>query len=400
MAGQNFHITGGSDRVLFDEMELLQSQGHEVIPFCASSSKNEPSKWSEFFPAAASFDSPGLSDVAKYVFSRAAQVKLKSLLDVVRPDLAHLHIYYGKLTASILSPLSERGIPIVQTLHEYKVVCPVYTLTSNGRACNECSGFDFYNVILNRCNRGSLSRSIVSCVESYVSYLLGSVKRIDHFVAVSDYLREKVVSMGIPASKVTTVHNFVEFESLVPNYEVGSHFVYFGRIEKNKGVWTLIKAFEKLPQLKLTIVGEGGELRAIKEYCVNSKGGLKNISFLGFLNRNELRPILQSAVCIIVPSVWDETFGLTAAEALAYGKPVIASRIGGIPEVLSEGEDSLLVTPGSVDELISAVEHLSIRPALAVEMGRQGRKNVEAKFSKEKHYEKLLSVYEGVRAGR
>ena len=394
MAGQNFHVVGGSDRVFFDEIRLLEEYGHQIAPFCAQSELNLPTQWSKFFPIAASFDSPGVLDVMRYVYSASSRKGIEALLSEFSPDVAHLHIYYGKLTASILKPLRDRGIPVVQTLHEYKVVCPTYLLTSNGEFCESCSGFQFYNAALNKCNRSSLVRSIISTVESYVSLALGSVDKIDHFIAVSDFLRGQVIKMGVPEDKITTVHNFIELEDYQPKYEPGEYFLYFGRVEKNKGVWPLVKAFESLGACKLLIVGIGSELQNLKRYCEGHPVLSGNVSFLGFMNRQELVPIIQNAFCTIVPSIWNETFGLTVAESLACGKPVIASRIGGIPEIVEDGEDAVLVEPNSPGAIVEAVEFLLKNRSSIAEMGAIGRSNIANKFSRERHYAGLVRVYE------
>lgn len=396
MAGQNYHVTGGSDRVLLDEVELLTAAGHEVIPFCAHSKRNLESAWGEYFPPSADLERPGLMDVAKFIYNPSAGRMIQSLIASHRPDIAHLHIYYGKLTGAILKPLEREGIPIVQTLHEYKVVCPTYLLTSQGQFCDACSGFKFYRAPFNRCNKGSFSRTLISTVESYASLLLGSVSKISMFIAVSEFLRTQVISMGVPAQKVVTIHNFIDTEQYVPNYEVGRYFIFFGRLEDNKGLWTLLSAFERLPHLQLVIIGDGSANIALRGFCSGHSILRKNVTFLGFKSKSELAPLVHGAICTIVPSIWNETFGLTVAESLAMGKPVIASRIGGIPEVVEEGVDALLVEPGDVEDLIDAIVTISCTPSRSREMGRRGRENMHSKFSKEKHLSRLLSVYKKV----
>jgi glycosyltransferase involved in cell wall biosynthesis len=395
LAGQNYHVTGGSDRVLIDEIDLLNSKGHMAIPFAAANENNLKTEWSDFFPNdCADLKKPRLKDVFQYIYSGESRRSVSRLLDNFKPDVFHCHIYYGKLTSSILSEVKDRGIPLVQTLHEYKTVCPVYTLTSNGSLCESCSGFKFYNATLNRCNQDSLVRSAVSTVESYVSLYFGSVSKFDHFISVSDFLRDKVISMGVPENKVTTIHNFTDASDFSPSFVRGEYFVYFGRIERLKGVWELVKSFEKLSDLTLVVVGHGGELSALKEYCATNN--LTNINFVGFKAKADLGVIMESAIATIAPSIWYETFGLTLTESFAYGKPVIASNIGGMSEVVEHGQDGLLVQPGCIEELTTAIRYLADNRSVAVEMGRQGRINLERKFNRELHYEKLVGLYENL----
>ena len=217
-AGQNYHIRGGSERYQFALAQLLHHYGHQVIPFAAEHPKNEITPWSKYFPRRIDFEQPSPKDLLEFVYSRSAALSMESLLCDHQIDLAHLHIYYGQLTTSILSPLKKADVPIVQTLHEYKIVCPVYTLLSDNNICQACNGHAFWQATLKRCNRGSLSRSILSTVESSVSRMLGSVSKIDHFIAVSDFQREKLIELGLLADKVTTVHNFIDTSDYQPKY--------------------------------------------------------------------------------------------------------------------------------------------------------------------------------------
>lgn len=396
MAGQNYRITGGSDRVLLDEIDLLNENGHHAIPFAAAHPDNLKSPWNEYFPETADFNNPSIKDVGRYIYNPAAAKSIRKLIEDFKPDIVHCHIYYGKLTASIIAPVKTGKVPLVQTLHEYKALCPVYTLVSNGSICEKCSGFRFYNAALQKCNRGSLSRSVVSTVESYVSHALGSIRLFDHFIAVSDFLKNKAVEMGIPENKITTVHNYTDASQYVPNYEAGNYFVYFGRIEDIKGIWLLVAAFTKLHNLRIVMVGTGNAFQALVEHVERNQ--LKNIEILGFKTKTELGAIIKGCIATIAPSIWFETFGLTITESFSYGKPVIASRIGGITEVVRHEVDGLLVEPGNEDQLTAAIEYMASHRQQASAMGQAGRHNVETKFSRSGHYQKLLSVYETVKA--
>jgi glycosyltransferase involved in cell wall biosynthesis len=395
LGGQNFHVKGGSDRVLVDEFALLSENGHAVAPFCAASPDDLPTEWSRFFPRkTAELVEPGAVDVARYVYSVDAKRAVKRFVRAFRPDVFHLHIYYGKLTASILPAIEAAGVPIVQTMHEFKAVCPAYQLSSNGTACEKCSGFRYYNAALNRCNRNSLARSIVSTVESYISLWSGSISKIDRFIAVSDFQAGKVAEMGVPGSKITTVHNFVDAGAIEPCFRKGTYFIFCGRLESIKGVWPLIRAFEQMGDQRLVVVGDGSERAALEHFCAQRR--MTNVAFAGFRGGRELGDLVRGAIASIVPSICYETFGLSAAESLAYGKPVIASRIGGLPEVVCDEEDAFLIEPGDVEQLKVAVRRLSSSRAMAESMGRAGRRNVERKFSRNEHYRKLMSVYRSV----
>lgn len=393
-AGQNYQLRGGSERYQFILSELLEKNGHTVIPFAAANPKNLSSKWSSYFPRGVNFEHPSWLDLAQFIYSIPAAEAIKRLLKNHPLDVAHLHIYYGQLTASILAPLQQAGVPIVQTLHEYKIVCPVYTLVSQGEICQACQGHNFWYATLRRCNRGSVARSLLSTIESYVSKLLGSVRLINHFIAVSHFQRQKVIELGVPAEKVTTIHNFIDTKTIKPNSKPGEYFLYFGRLERLKGLFTLIEAAASLKEIPLLIVGDG-EARLELEQLIE-QNQYTHIQLLGFKQGNELTELIYHSICTVVPSEWYETFGFTLVESFAQGRPVIASNIGGISEVVTDRVDGILVPPRNAAVLREKMLWLAEHPHDAVAMGQAGRRKVETLFNSNVHYEKLMDVYRKV----
>lgn len=392
--GQNYHIRGGSDQYLLALEKLLRQRGHEIIPFAAAHPQNQPSDWSIFFPDAIDFKRPGLGDALRFVYSPGAARAMSKLLERRTPDIAHLHIYYGQLTASILKPLREAGVPIVQTLHEYKVVCPTYSLFAHGKVCEACDGRHFWRAAARRCNRGSFARSALSAAEAYVSKWLGAVDKIDHFVAVSDFLRDKVISLGLSPDKITTVHNFMDCTDVVPADAPGGYLLYFGRLERIKGIYTLLEAVAPLRNTPVLIVGDGNEKLSLLHEI--ARRGLDHVKLLGFKHGQELHDLIRGSVCTIAPSECYETFGLTLLESFAHGRPVVASRIGGMTEVVADGDDGFLVQPGEATELRERLLWLMEHPVDALEMGRRGRVKVEEQFSPERHYEQIMAIYKSV----
>lgn len=392
--GQNYRVTGGSDVYLLELEKLLRRFGHEVIPFAARHPQNLPTEWNSFFPPAADFEHAGPRDLFQYIYSFPARAAVARLLAAKEVDLAHLHIYYGKLTGSILGPLRAKGIPVVQTLHEYKILCPTYQLLDHGEICQACGGKAFWQAVRKRCNRGSMARSFLSAVESYVSRACGNVSGIDHFIAVSDFVRNKVIELGLPAEKVTTVHHFIDTRGTQPNLLPGEYFLYFGRIEPGKGIFTLIDAFRPMRDQRLLIVGGGSALPEVER--IIEQEGLDHIKTIGFKRGVELENLIRGSICTIAPSQWYETFGLTLVETFALGRPVVVSSIGGMTEIVSDGVDGLLSLPGDADALREKILWMASHRQAATEMGIMGRKKVEERFSPDIHYQKILSVYQKV----
>lgn len=389
---QNHFVRGGSDRYFFTMAEILQKHGHKVIPFTAANPKNEPSEWDKYFPRAADFEKPRPIDLLRFIYSSDAAKSIQSLLKDTDVDIAHFHIYYGKLTASILGHLKDAGIPLIQTLHEYKITCPVYSHLSKDVICEDCEGKHFWRALPKKCNRGSLARTALSVVESYVSRHLGSVDKFDHFISVSNFLRKKMIQYGVPENKISTVHNFTDVTNFTPNYDEGEYILYFGRVHRSKGIMTLIEAAAPLEHVPLYIVGDGEAMPEVKQFIENN--GCEHIHLLGFKSGDELKELIQKSICTVLPSEWYENCPMSVLESYAYGKPVIGADIGGIPELIVDGEDGFLVPSAEIEPLREKLQWMGEHKNKAVEMGRIGRIKMEREFNAEIHYQKICHIYD------
>ncbi len=388
---QNYHVRGGSDRYFFTLAELLQKHGHRVIPFTAANPNNEPSEWEHYFPRGADFVHPGAGDLLRFLYSHDAVKSIRRLLKNTNIDLAHFHIYYGKLTASILEVLKRDGIPLIQTLHEYKLTCPVYSHLSNDQICEACEGKHFWRALPKRCNRGSLARTALSVTESYISKMLGAVKKFDHFISVSHFLRKKAISHGIPEDKISTVHNFVDVSDITPNFSIGNYVLYFGRVHQSKGILTLVKAAVPLTHVPIYIVGDGEAMPEVQH--IIEQNGCQHIHLLGFKQGDALRELITNSICTVLPSEWYENCPMSVLESYAYGKPVIGADIGGIPELIVDGVDGFLVPSGKQETLRERLLWMFEHKNDAAEMGRIGRYKMETEFNADIHYEKIMNVY-------
>lgn len=392
---QNYFVKGGSDSYFFELETLLKRRGHEVVPFVAKNPANRPSEWSDFFPDGADFERPGLKDVGRYIYSSQAKTHIANLFGRFTPELAHFHIYYGKVTASVLNEFRKRGIPIVQTLHEYKLICPVYTCFRDGEICEKCSPGHYASVLLHRCNRDSLVRSALSFVEAAVSHKLGAIAGIDHFISVSHFHRKKMIEKGIPAGKVSTVHNFLNLDAFRPSHSVGKYVLYYGRIEKLKGLDTFVAAAKLLPGIRFAIAGDGAYKAQLVEVVTQQK--IENVEFLGFITGEKLHDTVRESVCTVLPAQWYENCPMSVLETLALGRPALGTDIGGIPELIQDSVDGYVFKVGNAYQLAEKIEGLWMRRHdAAIEMGAAGRAKVQAEFGEERHYRKLLEIYAAV----
>lgn len=393
----NHHrIIGGSDSVYFNTSELLRESGHEVVQFAAASEQDLLSPHTSYFPQGLDLQNARLRDLGRFLRNTEACVAIDSLIEDAGPfDIAHLHIYYGRLTASILPVLKQHGVPIVQTIHEYKLACPIYTMERDGDVCDKCVEGSTLNILRHRCKGGSLAKSIVVLAEFWASRLQGDVRLLDRIICVSDFQRNLMERAGIPSEKLTTLHNFVdptEFTPLGPE-EKEDYLLYFGRIETLKGVPTLIRAAQAAGA-SLKIVGTG----AWSKDMAREIAGKHKIEALGFVSGQPLRDLIARARAVVVPSEWYENCPMTVLEAKAAGTPVIGARIGGIPELVRDGTDGLLFEAGNVDDLARAIWELDQIDISG--FGGQARADILARFSPAQHRVRLLEILASVLKGK
>ncbi len=385
--GHNYHVSGGSDRVLIETGKLLTSNGHTVIPFCAKSEKNENSKYSRFFPQSIDFNNINIKSLLSFFYNFDAKKSLELLVRSEEPsiDIAHLHIYYGKLTTAILHTLKKHNIPIIQSLHEYKLACPIYTMELNGNVCEKCIKGNNFHCVINKCKNSSYLQSTIMATESYISKALGDVRHIDLFLSVSEFHRNIMLKSGIPSTKLEVLHNFVDTDKYKTEHINLDYFLYFGRIEKLKGIETLISAFKGSPH-KLKIIGDGSYLTPMLERI----SGLNNIEYLGFKEGDDLISYISNAKSVIVPSEWYENCPMNVLEAKALGRPVIGANIGGIPELIRDEIDGYIFEPGDVDGLIDKINKVSDQ---FTNMSVLAREDAINRFSKKAYLDKLLAFY-------
>jgi len=393
---QNYYIRGGSDRYFFVMGKLLEAHGHRVIPFAARQAQDEPTSWSEYFPEGIDFQSPSALDVGRFIYSRRAAHAIERLLNEHPADIAHLQIYYGQLTASILAPLRRAGMPVVQTIHDLKLVCPVYSLMSHGKICEACQGKHFWKGLVKRCNRGSLTRSALSVAESYASRWLGAVDHVDRFISVSHFQRDKLVELGVPAEKITVVHNFIDVETNPTDPVAGDYLLYFGRIERLKGIYTLIDAAKRATDVKLVLVGEGDAYDEVRELI--RERGLNHVELRGFAKGDELKQLVRGSLATILPSEGYDNCPMAVLESLGMAKAVIGSRIGGIPELIDDAQDGFLVPPGDGEALADRMNWMWNHRREVAEMGMRGREKVVRRFNSQTHYDRIADVYRDVLA--
>ena len=345
-----YYLRGGSETVFFEHGRLFEASGWDVVPFSMHHPKNLPTDWSNYFIDELEFGQDyslvqKLVRVPKVVYSFEARRKLAALLDAAPPDVCHAHNIYHHLSPSILGLLRSRGIPTVLTLHDLKIACPAYNMLAPDGICERCKGGRIHNVVRHRCINGSAMMSSVIMVEALVHRLIGSYSRsVSRFVSPSRFYIEKLVEWGMARSLFTHVPNFVDASRFRPSYEPGRYFVYFGRITREKGIATLIRA-AAASRVRLKIVGTGPDLDAMRQLAVEL--GVE-AEFAGYLSGEALQSAVRESRAVVLPSEWYENAPMSVLEAYALGKPMIGAQIGGIPELIQNGDTGLCFRAGDV----------------------------------------------------
>jgi len=282
---------------------------------------------------------------------------------------------------------------VVQTLHDYKLVCPNYMMFVNGRVCERCADWRYWNACARRCMRGSLSSSALVCLEAYVHRILGSYRRhVRFFIAPSRSMRDRVIAHGIDADRVVHVPHAIDLSGYAVRSGDEGYAVFVGRLSEGKGVMTLLRAAALARDVRLIVVGTGPLSAEAEGYA--ARKGLANVEFVGYHEGESLKSLVAGAAFVVVPSEWYENAPLAVYEAFALGKPVIGSAVGGIPELVLEGLTGLLYPAGDAEALAARLRELWADRSRAADMGRAARRRVEEEFGSERHYDRIMEIYE------
>jgi len=393
---------GGDSTYTFDLADLLRSRGHEVVHFAMKHRYNADCSEQEYFVDYVDYReaSECAGPISRFraflrsLYSGEARRKFAALLDKTRPDIVHMQNFRRHLTTSILAPARERDIPVVFTAHDYDPICPNSLLFAGAEVCEVCGGKHYYRALSRRCKQGSFAGTAALVLEGYFVKAMRYLNRIDRIITPSGFQREKFIEYGVDPGKVEVIHNFMNTAAFEPSYGDGDYVIFFGRLAAEKGIETLIDAAARVPGIKVVIAGEGPlrERLEARRRDVNAV----NVEFLGYVDREDLMPLIQRSMFVAVPSVCYENFPYNVLESFALGKPVLGSRIGGIPEMVQDGETGFLVEPGDAEGLAARMAELAGNGALIESLGRAARSRVESEFNADIHYDKLLALYNRV----
>jgi glycosyltransferase involved in cell wall biosynthesis len=361
--------------------------------------RNDESIFQQFFVSNVDYDDHSLANIVKassrLLYSVEAKRKIGNLLKR-KPDIVHLNNIYHQISPSIISAIKNAKVPIVMTLHDFKMVCPSYAMLANDGICEACKNGRYYNCLLSGCLKNSRLKSLLGTIEMYLHHkVLKLYDLVDIFISPSKFVKDKLAEMGF-RGKIIYLPNFVNIEKFQPQYSWSEDtIVYFGRLQKDKGLKTLIDAVRGIEGMSLKIIGEG----PIKdELCKKIKTeNIRNVQLLGYMTGEKLHNSIRQAMFVVLCSELYENNPLSAIESFALGKPAVGSRIGGIPELVKDNETGLTFEAGNSQDLRDKIKCLAGKPSLIKAMGQNARRFVESKLNAENYYSNLIDIYDSAK---
>src|SRR3990172_6400426 len=361
----NHHfVLGGAERYYLSLGELLKKHGNGVAYFSTHDSRNVPTFWSKYF------------------------------IDKVSTQGRNLKNLYKVLSGIIYSLEAKKNIPIVETVHDYHPISPNVNLYHDGAVCEITKGGKYYKAVLHKCVKDSYLISFPVAASFYLhDYCKIYQNKIDLFISPSRFLRKKLVDYGLKDSKIIHLPNFTEIGKFhkAQARNKNTYALFFGVLLKHKGLSELLGAAGLLPEVTLKLVGDGPEEKNLKR--LSQKLRLKNVDFLGRLDDTKLRKVISQSLFCIFPSFFYENMPYSILEAFSLGKPVIAARIGGIPEVVKNGRNGLLFEAGNNGELAEKIKLLWTKRKLFGILSNNALADVKRKYGQEEYYKKIMKIY-------
>ncbi|MFH1291661.1 MAG: glycosyltransferase [bacterium] len=391
-----YYRRGGADHHFLDLCDLLESKGHLTVPFSMHDPRNLKSLYGKYFVSNVEFfENRGVANAlkrARMFYSCEANKKLKKLLKKEKPELAHVHLLYHQISPTILPVLKKAGIPVVMTIHDWKMVCPNYTLYTQGHLCTQCRAHKYYNCLQYRCIKNTVCGSAMASAVAYYHHWRGYYEKyVDLYIAPSQFVKDMLVKVfAWPESKIEVLAHFVDPSiqilkkaSPLPTWP---RFAYVGRLSEEKGIKRLVHYWHKHEIFdELEIIGDGPLKQYLADYIEDH--GLAQIKLRGRLEHDKIYKELSSFTAVVVPSLVYETFGLTAIEAFARGVPVVANAVGALPELVNKSKAGILFSwhKGGLRQALDQAQDQKYRQS-AIEY-------INCSHGAGEYYEKLMGIY-------
>ncbi len=378
----NYYVhRAGESQAVLREKELLESYGHTVLLYTKDNQiLQQQSIWNKLLLFITMlFSWPSFRDIIKIAREE-------------RPDVAHIHNVYPLISPSVYWALRKFRIPILQILHNYRFFCPNgLLLDQEKKICEKCRDGSLRSAVQGKCYRSSSFQSLalVLCLTLHRS--IGTFRKIDRYLAPSVFMRSKMIEAGFPPDRVLIKRHHVDLSQFEPSQQHGGYAVYMGRLSREKGIPIMLEAFAVSPPIPLHIFGDGPLKKQIQEQILTRE--LFHIQVHGFVDSPQRFEWIKKAAFLVFPSEWYENAPFTLIESMSLGVPAVASRIGGITEIIEHGKTGLLFEPGNGEELQTRIREIHSNAELLSGMRKQARQKAEREYGREQAYAALLSVY-------
>ena len=388
---------GGADKHFLDVRKLLEENGHQVAVFAMQHEKNLPNAWSKYFVSKVGYTNEytaweKIKGTGRMFFSFETTKKINLLLDEFKPDLVHIHNIYHQLSPAILFAIKKRGIPIVMSVHDYKIISPNHALFLREEKYERCKNGKYYQCFFDRAIKNSYTKSFLAMFEMYWHERLGTYrKNIDLYLAPSEFVKKKLIEWGMDESKIAVFPHFISQNqnTTILQYPVGDekdfsgqkYFLYAGRISKEKGIDKLLEIFAKNKEFKLLIAGA-----CENEFEIPK---MQNVEYVGFLNQAKLVKYVRSALAVVSPSHLPETFGLIALDAISNGVPFIGFNEGAYGEIVENGDHGFLVR----DEEEMQTKMQALWDGKVIFNPQKLEKMAQEKFGKAQYMAKIEKIF-------
>ncbi|MCX5695216.1 MAG: glycosyltransferase family 4 protein [Candidatus Omnitrophica bacterium] len=369
---------GGEDGVVSAEAKLLEGKGHKVVLYEKS---NEYIKRLPLFKKL-------IFILLELNFSKTVYREVKEIVKREKPDIAHIHNVFFRITPSVYFALKEENVPIVQSLHNYRFFCLRGTFFNNGAVCEKCKNKQFFNAVIRKCWRNSFFPPLFLANLLYKGKSF--LKNIDSYIVTSKFSRDKFIELGLEEERMFLKVNFLTSEP-EGNIQDCNYALFLGRLVDYKGIETLMKAFEIGPSFNLKIIGDGPLKREVQSFASSRN----NVEWLGRIKKDSVLEVIKNSSFVIFPSECYENMPLVLMESFSFSKPVLASRLGAIKEFVIDGVNGILFEPGNVRDLAAKISYLFSHNKERTEMGKNANKIYREQFNKEKNYKDLMSIYTG-----
>ena len=366
----SYQHQGGEDMVAAAEIELLRSRGHIVETYFRHNDEIT--------------SSGSLSLAREALWSRRTTQDITQLIMEFRPEIVHAHNTFPLISPSVYWAVGKQRIPVIQTMHNFRLMCPQAMFLREQKVCEDCLGNLPWRGVLRACYRESRLQSGVLAAVVTMHGAIGTWKnKVTRYIALNKFCRDKFIAGGLPAGRIVIKPNFVDFTA--PGLATRAGFLFVGRLSVEKGVSVMMNAIDRVGDVDVRVAGVGPESHLLTES--------DQVKTLGSLSSSDVRREMSQAMALILPSIWYENFPRTLVEAFGCGLPVIASRIGALGELIEHGVTGLLFSPGDADDLAEKMAWAQQHPEQMADMGRNARALYEAEFTADRNYELLIQIY-------